>query len=92
VGGDHLITAPDAGGCAAVAGELSDVRRPLVSEYHRGPYRGPISGGLPGLLVVIFCLILTVSFARMLFPIPVIVGLVLASVAFFVLLRLPRRP
>jgi len=63
-----------------------------MSEYHRGPYRGPTAGGLPGLLVVIFCLILTVWFARMLFPLPVIAGLVVVAVGFFILVRLPRRP
>jgi len=62
-----------------------------MSEYHRGPYRGPIAGGLPGLLVVIFCLVLTAWFARMLFPVPVIVGLAVVAVGFFLLLRLPRR-
>ena len=44
------------------------------------------------MLVVIFCLILTVWFARMLFPLPVIAGLVVVAVGFFILVRLPRRP
>ena len=60
-----------------------------MSDYHRGPYRGPITGGLPGLLVVVFCLILTAWFAGMLLPLPVIVCLVVVAVGFFVLLR-PR--
>jgi uncharacterized membrane protein len=67
------------------------VRRLPMSEYHRGPYGGPIVGGLPGLLVAVFCLILTVWFARMLFPLPVILGLIAVGIGFFVVLRLPRR-
>lgn len=62
-----------------------------MNGYHRGPYRGPIAGGLSGLLAAIFCLALTVWFARMLFPVPVVVGLVMVAVGFFLLLRLPRR-
>jgi len=58
-----------------------------MSEYHRGPYRGPISSGLPGLLVVCFALVLTVWFARIIFPLPILLGLVVVGVAFFIFLR-----
>jgi len=62
-----------------------------MSEHHDGPYRGPISGGLPGLLVAAFALGLTVWLVRSFVPLGILVGLVVAGVAFFVALRLPWR-
>jgi len=58
-----------------------------MTEYHRGPYRGPISGGLPGLLVVGFSLVLMVWLLRIYVPISIVIVAAVAAVAFFFLLR-----
>jgi len=61
-----------------------------MTEYHRGPYRGPISGGLPGIAVAAFALILTGWFVSVILPFWVAVGVVVAAVAFFLFLRFGR--
>ena len=62
-----------------------------MSEHHPGPWRGPISEGLPGLIVAGFSLFLAAWVASKILPIWVAVGVVVAGVGFFFLLRLGRR-
>jgi hypothetical protein len=58
-----------------------------MTEYHGGPYRGPISGGLPGLLVVGFSLVLMTWLLRTYVPVGILIVVTVATVAFFFLLR-----
>ena len=58
-------------------------------ESHEGPYRGPIGAGIPGLLVVIFALVLEVSLVIANVPWTVIAGCTIVAIGLF--LRIRRR-
>ncbi len=78
-------------GLATLAAELDIVRRHAMTEYHKDPYRGPIADGLPGFAVSLFALALMVFLLRIFMPLWVVIATAVTAVAFFLLLRMPRR-
>jgi hypothetical protein len=60
-------------------------------ETHRGPYRGPVGAGLPGVLVVVFALVLEVGLVMANVPWPVIAGCSIVAIGLFLMIRRSRR-